>query len=92
MIDPASGHGNFIVEIVNKKLNSGLTPVEAVSTTFGVDIMQDNIDESHTRVINLLRDRGESFSVTEIREILRTRIVLNNSLINKMEDIFAEVV
>lgn len=92
MIDPASGHGNFIVEIVNRKLDSGLTPVEAVSTTFGIDIMQDNIDESHDRVIKLLKDRAESFNTTEIKELLRTRIVLNNSLINKMEDIFTEVV
>ena len=33
-IDPASGHGNFIVEIVNRKLDSGLSPVESSVNNF----------------------------------------------------------
>jgi hypothetical protein len=92
IIDPASGNGNFIVQIVNKKLDSGLTPVESVATTFGIDIMQDNVDECHGRIINLLDERGESYDLDEIKEILRTRIVVNNALENTMENIFMEVI
>jgi hypothetical protein len=91
-IDPASGNGNFLVEIVNKKLDCGLTPNEAVATTFGVDIMQDNINESHERIIKLLDNRGETYNLTEIQDLLKTRIVLNNALENTMKDIFMEVI
>lgn len=91
-IDPASGNGNFIVQIVNKKLDSGLTPVESVATTFGIDIMQDNVDECHDRILKLLDNRGEVYNIVEIKDLLKTRIVLNNALENTMKDIFMEVI
>ena len=69
-----------------------MTPVESVATTFGIDIMQDNVDECHGRIINLLDERGESYDLDEIKEILRTRIVVNNALENTMENIFMEVI
>lgn len=51
-IDPACGHGNFLVEVVRKKLESGSTPLQALHTTFGIDIMQDNIDECRQRLLD----------------------------------------
>ena len=91
-IDPASGNGNFIVEIVNKKLDTGLTVAEAISTTYGIDIMQDNVDECHERIIELLDNRNESYDLDEIRSLLKSRIVLNNALEASMVDIFKEAI
>ena len=44
-IDPACGNGNFLVEVIAKKRQSGATPLEALATIYGVDIMADNVVE-----------------------------------------------
>ncbi|MFW6120841.1 MAG: Eco57I restriction-modification methylase domain-containing protein [Petrotogales bacterium] len=49
-IDPACGNGNFLVEIVKRKLKSGHKALDVAKTVFGLDIMQDNIQEARYRV------------------------------------------
>ena len=48
--DPACGNGNFLIEIVAKKRQRGATALEALATTYGVDIMPDNVVECRRRV------------------------------------------
>lgn len=50
--DPAGcGNGNFLVAVVRRKIEAGSTPLQALRTTYGVDIMQDNVDECRRRLI-----------------------------------------
>ena len=50
-IDPACGDGQFLVEVVIRKMErSGCTLEQALSTTYGVDIMPDNIELCRTRL------------------------------------------
>jgi len=49
-IDPACGNGNFLVEVVLMKIENGSTPEEAVSTTYGIDIIEDNVIECRKRL------------------------------------------
>jgi len=51
-LDNSCGNGNFIVEIVKLKIKMGSTPEQALSSTFGCDIMQDNIDECKGRLLS----------------------------------------
>lgn len=48
-LDPACGDGQFLSEVIIKKMESGSTYKQALDTTFGVDLMQDNIEECITR-------------------------------------------
>ncbi len=53
VIEPACGNGNFLVEILKRKLSIGMTEREAAETLFGVDIMADNIEESINRLTEI---------------------------------------
>jgi SAM-dependent methyltransferase len=51
-IDPACGTGNFLVEVVRRKIEAGSTPLQALETTYGIDIMEDNVLECRQRLLN----------------------------------------
>ena len=71
-LEPACGNGNFLVEILSRKLESiskqkymwhrdrmaekmGELSLLAVSSIYGFDIMQDNVEESRVRMLSVLR-------------------------------------
>jgi hypothetical protein len=49
-LEPTCGNGQFILGILRHKLKRGFGIVDAVATTFGMDIMQDNVDACHHRI------------------------------------------
>ena len=53
VLEPACGTGNFLVEILKRKLSIGMTETEAAETLFGIDILADNIEESIQRLTDL---------------------------------------
>lgn len=55
-LEPTCGNGNFIVEIIRKKLENGLSIFQAINTTFGMDIMEDNIFECRQRVLEICKE------------------------------------
>lgn len=70
-LDPACGDGQFLSEVLIRKLENGIDFETALSTIYGVDIMQDNVD--------LCRDRllcGRE----ELRHVVEKNIVCANSL------------
>jgi len=72
--DPACGDGNFLIEVIKRKMQNGSTALEAVSTTFGVELMQDNVDDCKRRILDLTEDNAV------MRYIVDTNIVCANSL------------
>lgn len=78
-LEPACGNGNFLIEILRRKLEvvkfrykksqweyekNALT---AVMSIYGVDIMQDNIDECIKRLLNLFEDYYKSLFKKQIK-------------------------
>ena len=49
--DPTSGNGNFLVEILKRKLKLGYTKEESLSTIYGVELMYDNVEEIKQRLL-----------------------------------------
>ena len=49
-IDPACGNANFVIEVIKRKMLHGSSVLQAISTTYGIDIMEDNIAELKARV------------------------------------------
>jgi|14BtaG_2_1085337.scaffolds.fasta_scaffold07120_2 hypothetical protein len=87
-LDPACGNGNFLINILIKRLENGVTLKNALMTLHGVDIMQDNIDDCHNRIIDYIRENNISHDKDEVKNILNNNIVLGNTLLKKMKDIF----
>lgn len=59
-LEPACGTGNFLIEILRRKLKAvnphqkDIQSAVAVSSIYGVDIMPDNIEESRQRMMQIL--------------------------------------
>ena len=60
ILEPACGTGNFLVEILRRKMNLGMTEEEAASTMFGIDIQPDNVREAIVR-LSEIAPRGRPF-------------------------------
>ena len=71
-IDPACGDGNFLVRVLQRKIDNGSTPTQAISTTYGVELMSDNVEECHSRLLDIV---GE-----EHRDIVTNNVVCADSL------------
>jgi hypothetical protein len=50
-LDPTCGDGQFLGEVLIRKMENGSTFEEALSTTYGVDLMIDNVDLCRERLL-----------------------------------------
>jgi type I restriction-modification system DNA methylase subunit len=69
--DPSCGDGQFLGEVIIRKMENGSTFEEALETTYGVDLMQDNIDLCRERLLCGRED---------LRNVVNRNIVCANSL------------
>lgn len=77
--DPAAGNGNLIVEVYRRKVESyHHNATEALRTIYGVELMQDNVDEMRKRLLDI----AVAFNVEEslARDILKQNIVCHDAL------------
>ena len=49
-LEPACGNGQILVKIFEKRINSGIPIENALNTMIGMDISQENIEESYSRL------------------------------------------
>jgi hypothetical protein len=70
-LDPSCGDGQFLGEVLIRKMENGLTFEQALSTVYGVDLMQDNVDECRKRLLCGRED---------LRHIVERNIVCHNGL------------
>jgi len=70
-LDNSCGDGQFLGEVLIRKMENGSTFEQALSTIYGVDLMQDNVLECRRR---LLCGR------TDLEHMVRTNIVCQNAL------------
>ena len=73
-LDPAAGDGQFLVSVVQDKIDNGSTPTEALHTTYGVELMEDNAIECRERLIAIVGDTPLH------RNIVNHNIICANSL------------
>ena len=54
-LEPTCGIGNFVIRILEKRIESGISIENACNTLFGMDIMPDNILKCYERVLEVCR-------------------------------------
>jgi hypothetical protein len=74
------GNGAFLVEVIKRKIEGGSTPIQALSTTFGIDIMQDNVDECRARMLKQAEESSGQTRADEWVVIVSTNIVCGDAL------------
>jgi len=55
-LDNSAGNGNFLVAVLQRKLDHGHDPLQALSTIYGVELMYDNVEEMHHRMYTIVKD------------------------------------
>lgn len=79
-LEPSCGNGNFLIEILKRKLQLAKTDDEVLqcySTIFGIDIQEDNVIESRERMLNLLPN---SALTNVVKQILNKNIKVGDFL------------
>jgi len=102
-LEPACGNGNFLAEILRRKLatvksNYGKNTTEyeryaviAVTGIYGVDLLQDNIEECQNRMFgifdseysNVCRQKANDETRNAVKHILKHNILCGNALTMK---------
>ena len=99
-LEPTCGNGNFLVEILERKLKLCKEPKDiarALKSIYAIDVMQDNVEESRKRLIELCSEKCVEFTtdysqiadvMADCIETLQNNIVCGDSLeiMKNMED------
>lgn len=70
-LDPSCGNGQFLSEVLIRKLRSGIALDTALQTIYGIDIMLDNVDVCRERLL---------CGVEEYRHIVERNIICADAL------------
>ena len=87
-IDYSAGNGNFLVEILDRKLDNSKNvddAIEALKSIYGVELMADNVEECRERLYALIVSRYPKVkTIPELdykaRNIIKNRIQWHDSL------------
>ena len=89
VLEPTCGTGNFLVQILQRKLDAGHPPLVALSTIYGVDIMKDNVNESRKRMLQIALDGGLAFDdLADAVRHLKRNIIVGNALETDLEKLW----
>lgn len=77
-LEPSTGNGQFVVYIIYNKIKHGSTWEQALSHTWGVELMEDNVKETHDRVIKLLHNMNIKFDEVKAQEIMEHNLICSN--------------
>ena len=64
-LDPSCGDGNFLVEVLRRKIAHGSTPTQALQTTYGVELMSDNAEACRYRLLEIAGDTEDHRRIVE---------------------------
>ena len=78
-LEPSYGHGNFIIGILYRRIvEYGIPWRTALQTLYGVELMQDNVDETKERIIDLLNKLNIEYDKDVAYEIMNRNIVCSD--------------
>ena len=77
-LEPSFGNGQFILYIIWKRINSGISWKDTLSTLYGVELMEDNVQETKERILNLLDSLDIEYSRREAQEIMDHNLVCSD--------------
>ena len=74
--DNSAGNGNFLIQVLQRKLDQGHDPLQALSTIYGVELMPDNVMEMKERLLELIPSKFYK----KAEEIVNKNIICHNAL------------
>jgi len=74
--DNSAGNGNFLIQVLQRKLDNGHDPLQALSTIYGVELMEDNVIEMKERLLELIPSNLHK----KAKEIINHNIICHDAL------------
>lgn len=63
-LDPACGDGNFLVEVLKRKLQNGQDELLAIGQVWGVELMEDNVELCKMRLLDMISEKNKNIAKT----------------------------
>lgn len=77
-LEPSFGNGNFLLAIIYLKIKNGSTPERALEHTYGVELMQDNVDEAKERILEMFDEFGYTYGKDLCKSIMDRNLVCSD--------------
>lgn len=78
-LEPSFGDGNFIIAILYRRIAEySVDWKTALETCYGVELMQDNVDETKERIIDLLNKLNIEYDKDVAYEIMNRNLVCSD--------------
>lgn len=77
-LEPSFGNGQFIIYIIWNRIQHGIDWKTSLKTLYGVELMQDNVDETKERVLDLLTKMNIDYNKDEASEIMNKNLVCSD--------------
>lgn len=77
-LEPSFGNGQFIIYIIWNRIQHGIDWKTSLKTLYGVELMQDNVDETKERVLDLLTKMNIDYNKDEALEIMNKNLVCSD--------------
>lgn len=76
-LEPSFGNGNFLIEMLTRRIKAGVPWEQALRTLYGVELMEDNVAEAKSRLLLLLDDLVD-YDVDLARSIMDKNLVCSD--------------
>ena len=76
--EPSFGNGQFVIYIIWNRLQYGIDWKTALETCYGVELMQDNVYETHGRIIKLFDELGIDYDEDVAMDIMIKNLVCHD--------------
>ena len=77
--EPCFGNGQFILFILYRRIiEYNINWKTALETLFGVELMEDNVEETKCRVVDLFKQLGLNFDEVQAREIMNRNFICHD--------------
>lgn len=76
-LEPCCGNGQIVIGMLERRISSGISPIIALQTLFGVELMQDNLDLCKERIRDVLRANKVKITKT-VNEIIDYNFVCSD--------------
>lgn len=76
--EPCFGNGQFVLYIIWNRIQHGVDYLTALTTCYGVELMQDNVEETYERIFNLLDLLKINYDKNNVLRILKKNLVCSD--------------
>lgn len=73
-LEPTFGSGNMLCRMLERRIGAGVSPLDALRTLYGMELMSDNVKLAKSRIKDVLKEHGQEIT-DEVEGIIEHNFV-----------------